>query len=50
MTRYLLDTNVVLRFCNPNDVQHYQATDAVFCLLTQFDECLLTAQVLVEQR
>lgn len=26
MTRYLLDTNVVLRFCNPSDVQHVLAT------------------------
>jgi predicted nucleic acid-binding protein len=48
MTRYLLDTNVVLRFCNPSDVQHSLATDAISCLLTQGDECFLTAQVLVE--
>jgi len=48
MTRYLLDTNVVLRFCNPSDVQHSLATDAIACLLTQGDECFLTAQVLIE--
>jgi predicted nucleic acid-binding protein len=48
MTRYLLDTNVVLRFCNPSDVQHSLAIDAISCLLTQEDECFLTAQVLVE--
>lgn len=48
MTRYLLDTNVVLRFCNPSDVQYRLATDAISCLLTQGDECFLTAQVLVE--
>lgn len=48
MTGYLLDTNVVLRFSNPSDVQHHLATDAVSCLLTQADECFLTAQVLVE--
>lgn len=48
MTKYLLDTNVVLRFCNPSDVQHNLATDAISCLLTQGDECFLTAQVLVE--
>ncbi len=48
MTRYLLDTNVVLRFCNPSDVQHSLATDAISCLLTQGDECFLTAQVLIE--
>lgn len=48
MTRYLLDTNVVLRLCNLSDVQHNLATDAVSCLLTQGDECFLTAQVLIE--
>lgn len=48
MTRYLLDTNVVLRFCNPSDVQYRLATDAISCLLTQGDECFLTAQVLIE--
>lgn len=48
MTKYLLDTNVVLRFCNPMEVQHRLATDAVSCLLARGDECLLTAQVLVE--
>lgn len=48
MTRYLLDTNVVLRFCNPSDVQHQLATEAISRLLAQADECLLTAQVLIE--
>ncbi|MBD1878468.1 type II toxin-antitoxin system VapC family toxin [Coleofasciculus sp. FACHB-T130] len=48
MTRYLLDTNVVLRLCSPTDVQHSLAIDAISCLLTQEDECFLTAQVLVE--
>ncbi len=48
MTSYLLDTNVVMRFCNPSDVQHQLATDAVSCLLMRSDECLLTPQVIVE--
>ncbi|MCL1467622.1 type II toxin-antitoxin system VapC family toxin [Argonema galeatum] len=48
MTKYLLDTNVVLRFCNPDDLQHHLATVAISCLLTQADECFLTAQVLIE--
>jgi predicted nucleic acid-binding protein len=48
MTRYLLDTNVVMRFCNASDIQHRLATDAISRLLAQEDECLLTAQVLVE--
>ncbi|MBD1943421.1 type II toxin-antitoxin system VapC family toxin [Coleofasciculus sp. FACHB-712] len=48
MTRYLLDTNVVLRLSSPTDVQHSLAIDAISCLLTQENECFLTAQVLVE--
>lgn len=48
MTQYLLDTNVVMRFCNASDVQHRLATAAIDRLLAQEDECLLTAQVLVE--
>lgn len=48
MTRYLLDTNVVMRFCNPSDVQHELATDAISCLLMQSDECLLVTQVIIE--
>ncbi|PSB01703.1 type II toxin-antitoxin system VapC family toxin [Merismopedia glauca] len=48
MTKYLLDTNVVMRFCNPADVQHQIATDAVYFLLAQGDECWLAPQVIVE--
>ncbi|HEY9617066.1 MAG TPA: type II toxin-antitoxin system VapC family toxin [Microcoleaceae cyanobacterium] len=48
MTSYLLDTNVVMRFCNPMDIQHQIATNAVSRLLGQADECWLVAQVLVE--
>ncbi|OLP18574.1 twitching motility protein PilT [Leptolyngbya sp. 'hensonii'] len=48
MTRYLLDTNVVMRFCNPSDVQHELATDAISRLLLQSDECLLVTQVIIE--
>ncbi len=48
MTSYLLDTNVVMRFCNPADVQHQLATDAISSLLLQADECLLRTQIIVE--
>jgi predicted nucleic acid-binding protein len=48
MTRYLLDTNVVMRFCNSSDVQHELATDAISHLLMQSDECLLVTQVIIE--
>ncbi|MFN5872239.1 MAG: hypothetical protein ACK52E_05530 [Aphanizomenon sp.] len=40
MTRYILDTNVVMRFCNPSDIQHHLATEAISRLLAQGDECL----------
>jgi predicted nucleic acid-binding protein len=48
MTSYLLDTNVVMRFCNPSDVQHQLATNAISRLLAQEDECFIAAQVIVE--
>jgi predicted nucleic acid-binding protein len=48
MTKYLLDTNIVLRLSNPSDQQHSLVTDAVANLLENLDECYLTAQVLIE--
>ncbi|MDY6938711.1 MAG: type II toxin-antitoxin system VapC family toxin [Cyanobacteriota bacterium] len=48
MTKYLLDTNIILRFCNPTDVQHELVTQAVINLLAQADECYLSTQVLIE--
>ena len=48
MTKYLLDTNVILRFANPSDKQHHLTTEAIATLLEQSDECFLTAQVLIE--
>lgn len=48
MTKYLLDTNVILRFSNPSDKQHDFVTKTVAILLEQSNECYLTAQVLIE--
>jgi predicted nucleic acid-binding protein len=48
MAKYLLDTNVVIRLCNPCDVKHDLATNTVSFLLAQGDECFLTSQILVE--
>lgn len=48
MAKYLLDTNVVLRFSNSTDSRHELATEAVATLLFQGNECYLTAQVLIE--
>ncbi|WLT36863.1 PIN domain-containing protein [Synechocystis sp. B12] len=44
----MLDTNVVVRLCNPSDVQHQLATDAISLLLMQSDECLVATQVIIE--
>lgn len=48
MTRYLLDTNIVMRLCNCSDLQHQLATNAVSRLLMQSDECFLATQVIIE--
>ena len=48
MTKYLLDTNVVLRFANPSDQKHTIVTNVVYNLLLRGDECYLTAQVIIE--
>jgi predicted nucleic acid-binding protein len=48
VARYLLDTNVVMRFCNPSDVQHQLAMNAVSRLFRQSDECFLATQVIIE--
>jgi predicted nucleic-acid-binding protein len=48
MVRYLLDTNIVLRFSNISDNQHGLVTEAVANLLEQADECYLASQVLIE--
>ncbi len=48
MTKYLLDTNILLRLSNPSDEQHRLVTEAIVTLLMQADERYLTAQVLIE--
>jgi predicted nucleic acid-binding protein len=48
MAKYLIDTNVVLRFCNASDSQHTLAGSAISHLLATGNECYLTAQVLIE--
>jgi predicted nucleic acid-binding protein len=48
MALYLLDTNVVLRLANADDVQHEMVSEAVSRILAQEQECCLVAQVLIE--
>lgn len=48
MTRYLLDTNILLRASDPDSPSYDRAVEAVARLLDQGDECVIAAQVLIE--
>ena len=48
MTRYLIDTNVLLRSAVNTSVRNPAAAGAIAILLTQGDELLLAPQVLME--
>ena len=48
MALYLLDTNIVLRLANADDVQHELVSEAVSRILAQEQECCLISQVLIE--
>jgi len=48
MTRYLLDTNIILRARDTSASNYQLAVDAVSQLLAQNIECVITAQVLIE--
>ena len=48
MALYLLDTNIVLRLANADDVQHKLVSEAVSRILAQEQECYLISQVLIE--
>ncbi|BAZ45348.1 hypothetical protein NIES4102_23690 [Chondrocystis sp. NIES-4102] len=48
MTKYLLDTNILLRASDKASVHHTLAVKAVASLIAQGYECVITAQVLIE--
>jgi predicted nucleic acid-binding protein len=48
MTQYLLDTNILLRAYDPASPSYELAVEAVSKLLERGDECVLTAQILIE--
>jgi predicted nucleic acid-binding protein len=48
MADYLLDTNVLLRFCDASSPAHATAVDAVAALLARGDRVYITAQNLIE--
>ena len=48
MNDYLLDTNLLLRFCDSASAHHPIAINAIATLLTRGDNVFLTAQNLIE--
>lgn len=48
MADYLLDTNILLRASDPQSEQYAVADEAVYQLLAEGHQCLLTSQVLIE--
>jgi predicted nucleic acid-binding protein len=48
MTKYLLDTNILLRASDPNSSSYSLAVNAVARLIAQGHECVITPQVLIE--
>ena len=46
--RYLLDTNILLRACDPASSSYALALEAIARLLAQGEECVITPQVLIE--
>lgn len=48
MADYLLDTNLLLRFCDTASSQHQIAVDAIDTLLQRGEQVFITAQNLIE--
>jgi predicted nucleic acid-binding protein len=48
MIKYLLDTNILLRACDPNSSSYLVAMNAVDTIIKQGGECFITSQNLVE--
>jgi predicted nucleic acid-binding protein len=48
MTKYLLDTNILLRGSDPDSSSHLLAIESVSKLLKMGHQCYLTSQVLIE--
>jgi predicted nucleic acid-binding protein len=48
MTRYLLDTNILVRASDDQAADYAVAIDAVAQLLSQGNDCVIAPQVLIE--
>jgi predicted nucleic acid-binding protein len=48
MTRYLLDTNIILRFTDTGSAEFVIVNNAIAKVLEQGDQCFITAQIIIE--
>lgn len=48
MTRYLLDTNIILRLNNADSTESVIVRDAILQILGQGDRCFITSQIVIE--
>jgi predicted nucleic acid-binding protein len=48
MTTYLLDTNIILRFANPDCAEYDLINNAISQILLQSGKCVITSQVITE--
>ena len=48
MTKYLLDTNILLRASDRTSPRYSLAINSVASLIARGDECVITLQVLIE--
>jgi predicted nucleic acid-binding protein len=48
VTKYLLDTNILLRASDRASPRYYDSVNAVASLIAQGHECVITAQILIE--
>lgn len=48
MTRYLLDTNIILRFTDADSPESVIVNDAILQILEQGDRCFITSQIVIE--
>jgi hypothetical protein len=48
MTRYLLDTNIILRFTDTGSAEFVIVNNAITKVLEQGDQCFITAQIITE--
>lgn len=46
--KYLLDTNILLRACDPNSSSYSLAMNAVNSIIQEGGECFITSQILIE--